>query len=177
MSLGNSQDNPMSPTDTPSLRNGARKTASAEQIRMSAAAAMANAPPTAGPLTAATTGCGMSRMAWVAATACRIPSYTWSMGSFSELPMAEPERSIPALKAPPAPVITTAPQLSSAPSVRRTSVKSRSVPDVSEFIRPGRSKVTIRTPSSRRSTVMPSNSLTWENYHCGSAGSAGLRVG
>ena len=119
--------------------------------------------PTAGPLIAAMTGFGS---AWIARVTLppvsRIPSYAsrsarsssgvGRMVSSSPKTLPSADRSIPAQKARPAPVTTTARTASSRASVRKNSWSSRAIVRSNALSWSGRLSVSVATPASSTAT-------------------------
>jgi hypothetical protein len=133
-----------------------------EASRRSIASVIVAPIPTAGPLTAAITGFGR---AWIASVTrppvSRTPSWYGARSyaarnssgvgrTDSSRPKTLPStaRSIPAQKARPAPVTTTARTSSERASVRNTCSSSRAIVRSKAFSRSGRARVSVAMPSS-----------------------------
>ena len=132
-----------------------------ETRRMSMAQVMVAPTPTAAPLIAAMTGFLHSKIASdtkppSSRTPCKICSSSprsltsskvgcWLSSRPNTLPSMD--RSIPAQKARPAPVTTTAPTASSSLARLKASTSSRAISRVKEFSCSGRFRVNVRMPS------------------------------
>ena len=138
-----------------------------EAIRTSIAQVIVAPMPTAGPLIAAITGLGQSKIAsvtrppvsrrprWISGSSSRSRMSAGVGCSDSSSPNTLPstERSIPAQNARPRPVTTTARTASSRPARPNASTSSSAISTVNALSWSGRSSHRVSTPSSARSQV------------------------